>query len=163
MENIRKQAEAEATIIDNYIANENTYMLSPVRGIDYYSIALEKDAIYYVKQTPLEIIDYSCEILDWTSYEGRREVIAEELNFPYKTPIPISLIKKIIAFPTMCPTHYKCCWIFQHPDINIGEISHQGALFIHLEQKVILDVSYNNLEDQFKKGAHLKNFVLFRR
>lgn len=160
MENIRKQAEEEATIIDTYIANENTYMLLPTRTYNSYSIALEKEAIYYVKQTPLEIIKHSCEKLDWVTYEGRKLIIADTLNLPYHTPMMLSQGKEIFAFPTMSPLHQECCWIFQHADIDIGKAFNKAALFINWEKKIHLDISYHTLQVQFGKAFHLQNVLL---
>src|SRR5699024_211839 len=135
MENIRKQAEQAVSHIKKYVTNEDTYMILPVRAMEYYSIVLEKDAIYYVKQTPFEIIKHSCWELDWTTYEARSKAIAENLYIPYKTLIMLSKEKNIIAFPTMTPAHVECSWIFLHSDVNTGRTLNQAALFINWEQK----------------------------
>lgn len=160
MKNIQKQAEKEATIIDTYITNTNTYMLLPVRAIDYYSIVLEKESIYYVKQTPLEIIRRSCLKLGLTTYEARRKVIAEEYSLRYKTPIVLSQLEEIFAFPTMSPVNQECCWIFQHKDIIIGEAANKGALFINWEKQINLDISHHTLKTQFERAFKLR-YTLF--
>lgn len=159
MENIRKQAEEEATIIDTYIANEETYIILPVRAIAYYSIVVEKEAIYYVKMTPLEIIKQSCLELDSTTYEGRRKAIADKLSLKYKTPMMLSKAE-IFAFPTTSPAHQECCWVFQHPAINIGKADNKGALFIHLEKQIKLNISYHTLKTQFERAFQLR-YTLF--
>jgi len=160
MKNIHKQAEEEAPIIDSYITNKNTYMLLPVRAIDYYSIVVEKESIYYVKQTPLEIIRHSCQRLGLTSYEARRKIIAEEYSLRYKTPIVLSQLEEICAFPTASPAHEDCCWIFQHKDIMIGEAANKGVLFINWEKQINLDISHHTLKAQFERAFKLR-YTLF--
>jgi len=159
IENIRKQAEQAASHIKKYVTNEDTYMILPVRAMEYYSIVLEKDAIYYVKQTPFEIIKHSCWELDWTTYEGRSKAIAEKQYLPHKTPIMLAKEKKIIAFPTMTPAHVECSWIFLHPNINTGRILNQAALFINWEQKIALDITYHTLQVQYEKALQLKTSI----
>jgi len=160
MENIRKQAEQAAIHIEKYVTNEDTYMILPIRAVEYYSIVREKDAIYYVKQTPFEIIKHTCWELDWTTYEARSKAIAEKLYFPHKTPIMLSKEKKIIAFPTMAPAHVECSWFFLHPDVNTGRILNQATLFINWEQKIALDIPYHTLQVQYEKALQLKNAML---
>jgi len=160
MENIRKQAEEAAILIEKYVTNEDTYMILPIRAMKYYSIVLEKAAIYYVKRTSFEIIKHSCWELDWTTYEGRSKAIAEKQYLSHKTPIMLSKEKKIIAFPTMTPAHVECSWIFLHPEVNTGRILNQAALFINWEQKIALDIPYYTLQVQYEKALQVKTAML---
>jgi len=161
MEDIRKQAENEASLIENYVTNEDTYMILPVRAIEYSSIVLDKNAIYYVKQTPLEIIKHSCWELAWTTYEGRRKAIAEKLSLPYKTPMMLSKEKETFTFPTKSPINADCSWIFIHPDVQINQRSKKHAiLLIGFQNIVTLDISYHTLQSQYEKAFQLRTTIL---
>src|SRR5690625_4881050 len=81
--------------------------------MEYESIVLEKENVYCVRQSPINIIKATCEE-DWTTYEGRKNIIAKRLNLPHKTPMMVSQKNKIFAYPTLSPKKYNCSWVFLH-------------------------------------------------
>src|SRR5699024_11390260 len=71
MEKLRQQLKNEKNILDYYIANKNTRLIIPALHMEYESIVLEKENVYCVRQSPLNIIKATCEE-DWTTYEDRK-------------------------------------------------------------------------------------------
>lgn len=96
METLRQQLKNEQNIFNHYIANEKTRLIIPALHMDYESIVSEKENVYCVRQNPLGIIKDTCKN-DWATYEGRRNVIADRLGLPQKTPIIVSQEKKVFA------------------------------------------------------------------
>lgn len=158
MKKLRQQLKHEQNILDHYIVNENTRLIIPAQHIAYDSIVLEKENAYCVRQTPLNIIKATCEN-DWTTYEGRKNVIAKRLNMPHKTPIIVSQEEKLFAYPTLSPKSYYCSWVFLHLSVQIRKEDKHGVLLIHDRIKVKLDVSYYILQAQFEKALRLQYAV----
>lgn len=93
-----------------YCINEHTCALIPAKSIHYDTIVIERNATLHIRQTPLQIIDNSCQ-REWTTYEGRKAAVMMHTNFRQKIPLPINIHKQIHIFPTHSPTHIDNCWI----------------------------------------------------
>ncbi|HLR67200.1 MAG TPA: competence protein ComK [Virgibacillus sp.] len=158
MEKLRQQLKSEKNILNHYIANKNTHLIIPALHMDYESIVLERENVYCVRQNPLNIIKATCED-DWTTYEGRKNIIAKRLNLPHKTPMMLSQEDKIFAYPTLSPKKYNCSWIFLHIVVETGKEGKHGVLLIHDRMKVKLDVSYYILQAQLEKVLILRHAV----
>lgn len=100
-------------ILSHYKITEKTLSLQPAAHIEYQTIVEEEQQIYYVKQTPLQIIKEAV-LHGGATYNGRREAISYLTGIQKKIPIPIEPNKQIYAFPTLSPTQNDCCWIFFH-------------------------------------------------
>ena len=158
MEQLRQQLKNEKNILDHYIANKNTRLIIQALHMEYESIVLEKENVYCVGQTPLNIIKATCEE-DWTTYEGRKKIIAKRLNLPHKTPMMVSQKNKIFAYPTLSPKKSNCSWVFLHIAVETRKEGKHGVLLIHDQMKVKLDVSYYILQAQLEKALILRHAV----
>lgn len=158
LEKLRQQLKNEKNILDHYIANKNTRLIIPALHMEYESIVLEKENVYCVRQSPLNIIKATCEE-DWTTYEGRKNIIAKRLNLPHKTPMMVSQKDKIFAYPTLSPKKYNCSWAFLHIAVETRKEGKHGVLLIHDRMKVKLDVSYYILQAQLEKALILRHAV----
>lgn len=158
METLRQQLKNEKNILNHYIANEKTRLIIPALHMDYESIVLEKENVYCVRQSPLDIIKDTCKN-DWATYEGKKNVIAERMGMPQKTPIIVSQEKKVFAYPTVSPKKYNCSWIFLHIAVETRKEGNHGVLLIHNRMKVKLDVSYYILQAQLEKALQLQYAV----
>lgn len=141
-------------IIDDYIANTNSLLIIPAANIEYQSIVEERNATYCVRKTPLEIIKDTIE-KDFTTYEGRRKIIANQTGYRYKTPMILRMEELLFAFPTKTALNYDCSWIFWHPLLWIEKIQGGGAISFFNEKKFVLDVSYFTLQSQYNRTQRL--------
>lgn len=96
-----------------YEINSNTLAILPSYTISHGSKVYEEGLAepILVKENPFKIIQENC-ILHFSSYRGRRESVLHYTTYRKKIPIPISIIKGMIAFPTQSVTNMNCSWIF---------------------------------------------------
>src|SRR5699024_3794865 len=158
LEKLRQQLKNEKNILDHYIANKNTRLIIPALHMEYESIVMEKENVYCVRQSPLNIIKATCEE-DWTTYEGRKNIIAKRLNLPHKTPMMVSQNNTIFAYPTLSPKKYNCSGVFLHIAVETRKEGKHGVLPLHDRLKVKLDVSYYILQAQLEKALILRHAV----
>src|SRR5690625_6073800 len=116
-----------------YTIIEETNALLPAKQIDYNAIVIERSRILYIKQTPLQIIQTSCQKY-WSTYEGRRDAVVNQMNFKQKVPIPISIHKAIYLFPTHSPNHLDNSRSEEHT----SELQSRGHLVCRLLLEEIL-------------------------
>src|SRR5699024_10999371 len=103
-----KKIENTKDVLPTYRITDKTYALIPTRTVHHQSKVIEKDKVYYVNQSPLEIINLNY-LLNGSDYRGRRQAISYHLNFTRKTPIAIN--KTLHAFPTHSIKDFDCIWI----------------------------------------------------
>lgn len=148
------------------IINESTLALLPVKDVEYQTQVLEVDRVFYVRETPLDLIKQACK-LDWTTYDGRRTAVMKRTGYEKKVPIPIDTYKKIVAFPTHGTKNMNCKWIFgnhidyimEHPSIRKGSIVvFKCGIYLPL-----YDVSYHILQQQYERvlrfGVRREDFI----
>ena len=73
------------TILESYEINRHTLALFPARHIDYETIVLQDHYEWYVRQTPLEIIQRAC-LEGGSSYDGRRKAVIHFTGAKKKVP-----------------------------------------------------------------------------
>lgn len=142
-------------IFDTYIITELTCALIPTRSIHHQTKVIEKDNIYYINQSPFEIIKLNC-LLNGADYNGRREAVKYHLGFTRKSPIAIS--KSIHAFPTHAITHYDCIWLFSNQISYIKKIPSLSKVIFKNNYKLKIPVSEHILNKQFLRCYAVKNF-----
>ncbi|MEC1771891.1 competence protein ComK [Schinkia azotoformans] len=98
-------------ILDDYEVNRSTMALLSVAHIDYCTIVVEENQVFYVRKTTTEIVKASC-LEGGASYEGRRKAIRYRTGSKQKVPIAINPGENIYAFPTHSPKAFECNWIF---------------------------------------------------
>jgi len=142
-----------------YTIIEETNALLPAKQIDYNTIVIERSRILYIKQTPLQIIQTSCQKY-WSTYEGRRDAVVNQMNFKQKVPIPISIHKAIYLFPTHSPNHLDNSWIAYEHVARFDKKQSPGQP----EQTLVtfkngytltLDVSVHTFEKQWQRTFEL--------
>src|SRR5690625_7871127 len=101
-------------IQSEYTIIRKTHALFQAKYFEYDTIVIEQERKLYIRQTPLQIIRASCQKY-WSTYEGRRDAVVNQMNFKQKVPIPVSIDKTIYLFPTHSPNHLDNSWIaFEH-------------------------------------------------
>lgn len=100
----------EQTYVTTYEVNERTLALYPNRDPEYQTKVIETEGVYFVKDSPLRIVEQSCTV-NGATYDGRKGWAAHVTKYKYKLPILIQEYGGIIASPTHSPEHLDCVWI----------------------------------------------------
>lgn len=113
---------------------------------------IELDHIYYVDQSPIEIIKQNC-LLNGSDYNGRRAAVKYHLGYSRKSPIAIS--KNLHAFPTHAVTHYDCIWLFSKQISYIKQLPPLSKIIFKNNYILKLPISEHILNKQ-----HLRCFAV---
>lgn len=136
-------------------------MILPIKHFKYNSLVIEEDATYCVNQTPLHIIKATCK-KNWSDYEGRRDAIIKQTNYRYKTPMILSELQLLFAFPTTGTDQFACAWICLHAIKRIGKEGATSSVTFHNGQKITLDISHHILKTQIERTQSLYEDVVAR-
>lgn len=143
-------------VLNKYIVSTETSALLPAKSIDFQTIVLENNRKLYVRRTPFEIIKDSC-LQNWSTYEGRKQATIHRTGFKEKVPIPINPLDAIIALPTHGLRHHNCSWIMLEHIFDYRPIDkNRVKIIFHNKQTIEIDLSYNALDNQYKRGMHVK-------
>lgn len=143
-----------------YEINSQTLAIIPIN--DYKSRVIEKDNIFDVNMSPMEIIDESCKFFG-SSYKGRTFGTRNLIGVTHKAPIIIEESREIIFFPTNSPRLYDCAWIsFNY--INDYKKNKDTSIIIFNTGKTLnLDISYGSLENQVLRASRLESVLRKRK
>lgn len=145
-------------IIDHYEINRNTMALLSVAHMEYSTLILEENQQFYVRKTPIQIIEEAC-LEGGSSYDGRRRSVSYKTGSQQKVPIPINPKDQIFAFPTHSPKSFQCNWIFFHHVKYISTFkssdqrSVQSVITFKNGQRISLYESRYILEKQMQRTA----------
>src|SRR5699024_1359081 len=151
--------ECMPIIQSEYTNIRKTHALFPAKHFEYDTIVIERERKLYIRQTPLQIIKSSCQKY-WSTYEGRRDAVVNQMNFKQKVPIPVSIDKTIYLFPTHSPNHLDNSWIaYEHvarfdKKRNPGQPEQTLVTFKNGYTKT-LDVSVHTFESQWQRTFEL--------
>ncbi|WP_084138976.1 competence protein ComK [Halalkalibacter okhensis] len=144
------------TILPYYDITQDTTAIFSASHTDYYSIVWERDRIYYIQKTPMQLIKAGC-LEGGADFNGRKAAVMHKTGIQSKIPIPINPNEHIYAFPTHSPTLHECSWIFYHhiKSINRHPKSHsQSIILFHHHKQLELDISYHSLEKQLQRTSY---------
>lgn len=142
-----------------YNINENTMAIIPINK--NISKIIEKNGKFLVKMNSMSIIKKSCEYFG-SSYIGRHEGTKSLIGVKYKSPIIIEESKNIIYFPTISPRLEGCMWISLNNVDNYEKIDRKTKILFINGDDLILDLSYETLNNQYLKATKL-DYVLNKR
>lgn len=141
-------------IVENYKITTGTIAILPAKQLEFSSYVLESGKTIHIRKTPLQIIQQACLDHDWCDFEGRRKAVSYHTGFKQKVPIPISLHKGIIAFPTHAMKAFECCWIFVNHILKIEkqkEDKRKSIIHFRNRNPIIIDVSEHILKKQKRR------------
>ncbi|MDT8863060.1 competence protein ComK [Alkalihalobacillus sp. MEB130] len=144
------------TILPHYEINRDTTAIFPANHTDYYSIVWERNRIYYIKKTPIQLIRAGC-LEGGADFDGRKAAVIHKTGIQSKIPMPIDPNEHIYAFPTHSPKLHECCWIFYHHirSIKHHPKSHSKSIITFQHHKQLeLDISYHTLEKQLQRTSY---------
>ncbi len=144
----------------NYEINYDTQIILP-EEVNTSKI-LENEESYLIDNTPLEIMEHSCEYFG-SSFEGRKEGTKKLLGITHKPPIIVEESRKIIFFPTTSPDNKNCSWINLESIDKYYKVNSKKSAIIFKNGEIIeFDMSYGSLCNQILRATRLK-FVLEER
>jgi len=144
----------------NYEITFDTQVIMPIK--DTNTRVIESEDEYIINNTPLEILEHSCEYFG-SSLEGRKEGTKKMLGITHKPPIIVEESREMIFFPTNSPENIDCIWI------NLGKIekyykinSKKTAILFKNGDIMDFNLSYGSLSNQILRATRLK-FILEER
>ncbi len=146
--------------MDNYEINNDTLALIPINN--YKSRIIEKNNIFEVSMTPMQIIDNSCQFFG-SSYQGRFSGTKKLIGVSHKAPIIIEESKEIIFFPTNSPRLYDCCWISLKNINDYRRKNNSSMVEFNTGHHLELDISYGSLDNQVLRAARLESVLRKRK
>ena len=146
--------------METYEVNKDTVALIP-KG-DNETIVYELDDSFIVKETPLKIMEESCEYFG-SSFEGRITGTTKLVGFTHKVPIIVEESRNMIFFPTLSPKNSECSWVaYKH--INKPEkFKDKTILEVNNGKKIIINVSDNIIDNQLYRCSRLKKTLDLRK
>lgn len=138
-------------ILEEYSVNSDTLILEPAHTVNYDTIVIEKNRIYYVRQTPMQIIKKAC-LFNWTTYEGCRQAVMKNTSFKKKVPVLINREYHICAFPTHAPGHFECSWIFCDHIVRITKNNTGSILTLDNGMSIEVPVSQFVIKKQYERA-----------
>jgi competence protein ComK len=146
--------------VDSYEINNDTLAIIPLTN--YKSKIIERERVFEVDMTPMQIIDNSCQFFG-SSYQGRSSGTKKLIGVSHKAPIIIEESKEIIFFPTNSPRLYECCWI-SLKNINDYKRSKDNSVVIFNTGHLLeLEISYGSLDNQILRAARLESVLRKRK
>lgn len=145
-------------IYPTYVTTDKTSIIIPVQHIEYSSLVLEPESVYHVRQTPLEIIEHSCE-MDCTTYAGRRTFIKRWTNYQYKLPALTHKQNMDIFVPTKSANQFDCIWINPNKVINYYQYNKTCIIIFENDFKIDVETSYHTINTQFQREYRVAKIV----
>ena len=145
----------------NYEINVETLLIVPYQKGK--SKVYEYDRNFIVNCISGNIIRDSC-LYFGSSIDGRREAIKDILGVDMKVPILIEDSKNIIFFPVTSCINTNSIWISYQNLVKYSKINEfSTVLYFHNNQKVIIDVKYNLIDNQIIRCIKLESLLLKRK
>jgi len=146
--------------MDDYEINDDTLAIIPLD--EYKSKIIEKTRTFIVNQTPMKIIDNSCQYFG-SSYQGRFLGTKNLIGISHKAPIIIEESKEIIFFPTSSPRLYSCAWISLNNLQNYKRNNKNTLIIFNNGHLLNLKISYGMLDNQVLRATRLESVLRLRK
>lgn len=145
--------------MESYEINRNTVALVPK---EKRTIVYENDDSFVVDQTPLEIMEESCEYFG-SSFQGRQTGTTKLVGYTHKVPIIVEESYNLIFFPTLSPKNDMCSWISYSQIMKIDKFKNKSILELKNGKKIIVDVSTSIIDNQLYRCSRLKDMLKIRK
>ena len=144
----------------NYEISKETLAIIPIDN--YCSRVVEKEDVFIVEKTPMEIIEDSCSFFG-SSYVGRANGTKKLIGISHKAPIIVEETKEIIFFPTSSPRLYECCWLSLKNIEKYHKKAKTSAILFDSGYLLELDMSYGSLDNQVLRATRLESVLRTRK
>jgi competence protein ComK len=112
------EEEKMMKLSDDYLISATTMAITACAHPSYHSKIIDFFGEYYASKDPIDLIEEAC-LRNGSTYEGRRKSIVYLFRYEKRTPIPISPLHNVFAFPTASTNHFHCTWLFLHHILQI--------------------------------------------
>ena len=146
--------------MESYEINKDTVALVPKD--DNKTIVYETDDSFVVDETPLQIMEESCEYFG-SSFEGRQTGTLKMLGYTHKVPIIVEESKDLIFFPTLSPKNEGCSWISYNHVFKPDKFKDKTILELKNGKKILINSSVAIIDNQLYRCSRLKDTLLVRK
>lgn len=146
--------------MDSYEINDDTLAILPLD--ESRSKVIEKDNTFVVNQTPMKIIDNSCQYFG-SSYQGRFLGTKSLIGISHKAPIIVEESREMIFFPTSSPRLINCAWISLKNLQNYKRNNKSTQLIFNNGNLLDLNISYGMVDNQVLRAARLESVLRIRK
>lgn len=140
--------------MEAYEVNKDTVALVP-KG-NSKTIVYEVDNSFIVDETPLQIMEESCEYFG-SSYDGRVIGTTKLVGYTHKVPIIVEESKNLIFFPTLSPRNQDCTWLSYSHIIKPEKFKDKCIIELKNGKKIVINVSNSIIDNQLYRCFMLKN------
>ena len=140
----------------------NASTLAIIAVDDNTSKVIEKEDVFYVQDSAINIIDISCKYFGST-YNGRFEATKSLLGFCYKLPIIVEESRNMIFFPTTSPRVNGCIWIALNHILEFRKNNDKSYIIFSNGFNMDLDVSYGTIENEILRATRLDSLISKRK
>lgn len=155
MKNVQNKFQ-QAVEEKSHIIMEDTMVMIPwyTNNAELYSTVLEQYQVKNVRQSPLTIVEKSCEYFG-SDLPGRIKSASTILKGQRMLPILISEINKVCMVPLCSPFKPECIWLNYKHVLDIIPRRKQSIVILSNYQKLELDITRDALESKLNKAARL--------
>lgn len=146
--------------MQTYEISNDTLAIIPIDN--YRSKVIERNSVFLVNKTPMEVVEDSCEYFG-SSYDGRHKGTKKLTGITHKSPIIIEESREIIFFPTTSPRLYECSWIAFKNILNLRRVNNNTMIEFKSGYLLELEISYGSLENQILRSARLESVLRDRK
>jgi competence protein ComK len=147
--------------LDQYCIVHKTIMILPAFDEfgHLYSHAFEGMDVFYVKQSPLHIINdsllqYGCDL------KGAQNAAKHHLGNKNMLPIKISSSKDIYWFPHKSPKSLDCTWFAVHHILDARTINkNKTEVVLNFGHTIELDLKEKYLKEKIQRTRELKRKI----
>ena len=144
----------------SYEINDDTLAILPID--EFKSKVIEKDNTFIVNQTPIKIMDNSCQYFG-SSYQGRFLGTKSLIGISHKAPIIVEESREMIFFPTSSPRLINCAWISLKNLQNYKKNNKSTQLIFNNGHLLDLEISYGMIDNQVLRAARLESVLRIRK
>ena len=146
--------------METYEVNKDTVALVP-KG-DTKTIVYELDNSFVVDETPLQIMEDSCEYFG-SSFDGRVIGTSKLVGYTHKVPIIVEETKDLIFFPTLSPKNTDCSWLSYKHISKIDKFREKTLIELLNGKKIVINASNAIIDNQLYRCFRLKNTLQNRK
>ena len=139
-------------LLKNYEINNKTIALYAMTD---KTRVYEEDRNFIVNKTANEIMEESCAYFG-SSLSGRQKGTKNLIGITYKAPVIVEESREIIFFPTGSSRDKYCSWIRSSKIEQYYYKNKHLVVEFKNGDKILLDVSYNVLDNQILRATRLE-------
>ncbi len=147
--------------MESYEICSSTLIIKPKDKNQAYVYELNDE--FVVDRRAVKIVDDSCKFFG-SDLVGRQNGTKSLIGVRIKVPIIVEETKSLIFFPTASPRYDDCVWVSFNNLVKYQKISKEQTKLIFINNKeIVVDVSYNIIDNQITRCIRLERTLLSRK